>query len=812
MRKLINFAFYFGVFASLTSIIILFATYLAFKPTLPEIKYVDESQLQMPLKVFTKDGILIGEFGEIKRRSIDYDDIPEDIKNAFLAAEDDNFFNHQGISYSGLIRSFIRCLSSSGCQGGGGTITMQVVRGYLLTKEKTITRKIKEIFLALELEGKATKEEIFELYVNRIFLGNRSYGIKAASNTYFNKELDELTIAESATIASMAQLPSRVNPVKNPRRTMQRRNWILSRMLLLKYIDEEQYFQAISEEIKIANNINLYDVDGGHLAEMVRQEVISRYGLKAYTEGWSVYTTLDSKSQNTAKNSLLEQLYAYDKRHGWKESDNYSDIFNEQEALSLSLLDLDFLFNNEYTNNIDLDSNLISNKILSIFDLYPYYNSHIKSIVIDVKENEFLAINNNFEVIKVNWSNEYEWARKRISIDELGSKPKNFNDILNFGDFVYLKINEGFYTLDQIPEAEASLISINPKSSEIIAYVGGKNFMASNFDRVKLSFPQSGSSFKPFIYSTALANGYNLSSIINDAPIVFEDNNLESIWKPQNYTGEFYGPISLRDALTKSVNIVSIKLLREMGLNKTHEYLENFGFSQKRLPNDLSLALGSGNFSPAEMVRAYSVIANNGQISNIHYIDNIQDRFGDTIFSQEEFNKNNKTKDIVAFPWLDTIEMNVNKPYYLLEPIENTERVIDPRVSFLMNDVLEGFMKNGVAGRKSSFLNREDIAGKTGTTNDSISTWFSGYHSNLVTTVWVGTDDFTSLGENEYGSTIALPIWINYMDYKLESLEVSSEEIPENISFVRVNRSSGEVDDDLNGDFYFELFLDENIN
>ena len=812
MRKLINFAFYFGVFLSLTSIIVLSATYLAFKPTLPEIKYVDESQLQMPLKVFTKDGILIGEFGEIKRRSIDYEDIPEDIKNAFLAAEDDNFFNHQGISYSGLIRSFIRCLSSSGCQGGGGTITMQVVRGYLLTKEKTITRKIKEIFLALELEGKATKEEIFELYVNRIFLGNRSYGIKAASNTYFNKELDELTIAESATIASMAQLPSRVNPVKNPRRTMQRRNWILSRMLLLKYIDEEQYSQAISEEIRIVKNINLYDVDGGHLAEMVRQEVISRYGLKAYTEGWSVYTTLDSKSQNTAKNSLLDQLYAYDKRHGWKDPINYSDIFNEQEVLSLSSLDLDFLFYDEYINNIDLDSSLISNKILTIFDLYPFYSSHIRSIVIDVKEDEFSAINNNFEVIKVNWSNEYEWARKRISINELGSKPKNFNDILNFGDFIYLKINDGFYTLDQIPTAEASLISINPKSNEIIAYVGGKNFAESNFDRVKLSFPQSGSSFKPFVYSAALANGYNLSSIINDAPIIFEDENLESVWKPQNYTGEFYGPISLRDALIKSVNIVSIKLLREMGLNNTNEYLVNFGFSKNRLPNDLSLALGSGNFSPAEMVRAYSVIANNGQISNMHYINSIEDRFGNTIFSQEEFNINNKTKDIVAFPWLDTIEMNVNRPYYLLEPIENSERVIDPRVSFLINDVLKGFMKNGVAGRKSRFLNRDDIAGKTGTTNDSISTWFSGYHSDLVTTVWVGTDDFSSLGENEYGSTIALPIWINYMDYKLKALETTSEEIPEKISFVRVNKSSGEVDDDSDGDFYFELFLEENIN
>ena len=812
MRKLIDFGFYFGVFISLTSIIVLLATYFVYKPNLPEIKYVDESQLQMPLKVFTQDGVLIGEFGEIKRRSIDYDDIPKDIKNAFLAAEDDNFFNHQGISYSGLVRSFIRCLSSSGCQGGGGTITMQVVRGYLLTREQTITRKIKEIFLALELEGNATKEEIFELYVNRIFLGNRSYGIKAASNTYFNKELNELTIAESATIASMAQLPSRVNPVKNPRRTKQRRNWILSRMLLLNYIDEEQYSQAISEEIKIVKNINIYDVDGGHLAELARQEVISRYGLKAYSEGWSVYTTLDSKSQNKAKSSLIDQLYAYDKRHGWKEPNNYSDIFNEQEIKSLSLLDLDFLFNSEYINNIEYDSSLISNRILSIFDLYPFYNSHIKTIVIDVKDNEFLAINNNFEIIKVNWSNEYEWARKRISINELDSKPKNFNDILNFGDFVYLKINEGFYTLDQIPDAEASLISINPKSGEIIAYIGGKNFEASNFDRVKLSFPQSGSSFKPFIYSAALANGYNLSSIINDAPIVFEDENLESVWKPQNYTGEFYGPISLRDALIKSVNIVSIKLLREMGLNNTHEYLVNFGFSENRLPNDLSLALGSGNFSPAEMVRAYSVIANNGNISNIHYIDTIKDRFGKTIFSQEEFNKNNKTLDIIAFPWLDTIEMNVNKPYYLLEPTENTELVIDPRVSFLMNDVLKGFMKNGVAGRKSRFLNRDDIAGKTGTTNDSVSTWFSGYHSDLVTTVWVGTDDFSSLGENEYGSTIALPIWINYMDYKLESLGTASEEMPEKISFVKVNKITGELDEDLNGDFYFELFLDENIN
>ena len=311
----------------LLAIIIIFASYLYLKPSLPEINLVDESELQMPLKVFTKDGVLIGEFGEIKRRSTGYDDIPNDIKNAFLAAEDDNFFNHQGISYTGLIRSFVRCLSPSGCEGGGGTITMQVVRGYLLSREQTIERKLKEIFLALELEGKLDKEEIFELYVNRIFLGNRSYGIEAASNTYFNKGLSDLSISESATIAAIVQLPSRINPIKDKRRTIQRRNWILSRMLLLKYINTDEYQEAISEEITIAKNINLYDVEASYIAELVRQEVISRYGLNAYKQGWSVFTTIDSNSQRIAKESMMKELYLYDKRHGWREPLNFAGVF-----------------------------------------------------------------------------------------------------------------------------------------------------------------------------------------------------------------------------------------------------------------------------------------------------------------------------------------------------------------------------------------------------------------------------------------------------------------------------------------------------
>lgn len=812
MQTLARISFFSGIFICILGILSILGTYLALKPSLPEIKYVDESELQMPLRVYTKDGVLIGEFGEIKRRSITFDKIPKDIKNAFLAAEDDNFFNHQGISYTGLIRSFIRCLQSSGCQGGGGTITMQVVRGYLLTREQTVIRKIKEIYLALELESNIGKQEIFELYVNKIFLGNRSYGIEAAANTYFDKGLADLDVSESATIAALAQLPSKVNPVKNPRRTELRRNWILSRMLLLGYINQDEYENAISQEIKIAKNINLYAVDAQHLAELVRQEVIDRYGLRAYKEGWSVYTTIDSSSQNIANQSMLDEMYIYDKRHGWREPDNYEDMFNNQEAESLKNQELDIILNDTYFGDDYLDENNIANKVSSLFDLYPYVRTHLKALVLRVSDNEIILLDENFEFKTVQWSNEYSWARKKISIDQLDIRPQGFNDIVSFGDFVYLKVNNDFYSLDQIPEAEASLISINPDSGEIIAYIGGKNFNESNFDRIRLSFPQSGSSFKPFIYSSAFANGYNLSSLINDAPIVFVDENLESAWRPQNYTGEFYGPLSLREALTKSVNIVSIKLLRELSIDKAHEYIEKFGYDQSRLPKDLSLALGSGNFSPAEMVRGYSVIANDGFISDMHFVDTIQDRFGDIIFSHNDYNLQKNNNELNAFPWLDTVEMNIKRPYNILKPLNKKERVIDARISYLMKDVLKGFMKNGVAGRKSKFLNREDIGGKTGTTNDSVSTWFSGFHDDLVTTVWVGTDDFSSLGKDEFGSTIALPIWLNYMDYKLRTLEISKEAIPEDISFVRVNKSTGEIDNDSKDDFYFELFLEENVN
>ena len=812
MHKIFKYLAYFGVLMCVFAITAIISINFYLRPTLPEINLVDQSELQMPLKVYTKDEKLIGEFGEIKRRAISYQEIPDDIKNAFLAAEDDNFFNHQGISYTGLLRSLLRCLRPSGCEGGGGTITMQVVRGYLLTREQTIIRKLKEIFLALELESNLEKEEILELYVNRIFLGNRSYGIQAAANTYFDKSLSELNISESATIAALAQLPSRVNPVKDPRRTLQRRNWILSRMFRLNYISEDEYKESISENILIANNINLYDIDAGYIAELVRQDIVNRYGLRAYKEGWSVYTTLNSESQRVSKESMMKELFLYDKRHGWRNKENFSNIFNDNQKQNLDELNLDFLYKGRYFNDIDLDDNDITNQISNIFNLFPYYKTHTKAIVIKVDEKKITCINQSLDVINVTWSNEYLWARPQESVDRLGAKPDGFKDILEFGDFIYLKNIDDFYVLDQIPNIESSIISIDPNSGEIIAYHGGKNFNSSNFDRVRLSYPQSGSSFKPFIYASGLANGYNLSSLINDAPIAFEDENLESVWRPQNYTGEFYGPISLREALTKSVNIVSIKLLRELGIDQSKKYLEKFGYDYSRLPNDLSLALGSGNFSPAEMVRAYSVIASNGYIPDIHYVHKILDRNGNIIFSHEDYLEQLKNINVNAFPWLDTLEMNIKSPYYILKPLNKKEQVIDERISYLIKDTLEGFMRNGVAGRKSAFLRRNDIGGKTGTTNDSVSTWFSGFHKDLVTTVWVGTDDFTSLGENEYGSTIAMPIWLSYMSNELKKLEVSNKKIPEDISFVRVSKLTGNVEKESTGNDYFELFLDENIN
>ena len=390
--------------------------------------------------------------------------------------------------------------------------------------------------------------------------------------------------------------------------------------------------------------------------------------------------------------------------------------------------------------------------------------------------------------------------------------PSNFYDILRSGDLINLTEIDGQNYLDQVPEAEAAFISLNPNNGAVKAYMGGLNFSKSNFDRVKQSFPQAGSSFKPFIYTSAFSNGYKASDKINDAPIIFEDSNLESSWRPENYTGKFYGPIRLREALVQSVNLVSIKLLREMGIPLSHDFLSKFGFSKSRLAPDLSLALGSSSFSPAEMARAYAILVNSENPKDPFYIEKIVDRNGKIIFTHPlngEVNKNKKS--IEAFPWFKTQLTEDIEPFLLLSPLEKNLKPIDPRISFITKDILREALSRGSNAKRVKILNRNDIAGKTGTTNDAISTWFSGFHNNLVSTVWIGTDDFSSLGDNEFGSSIALPVWVDFMKTALVDLPEDNWKAPKGISYVRVDRESGKPTSEKSENSFFELFLDEDV-
>ena len=807
--KIINSSLTVALVGTLLSIFLIGGGYFLLKPDLPEINLVDEDVLQIPLKVYSADEVLIGEFGDQKRRTIEFRDIPNNLKNAFLAAEDDQFFQHRGIRVPSLIRAFYQMVRSGEVVSGGGTISMQVVRGYLLSREQKIVRKIKEIYLAFELESVASKEEILSLYLNTIFLGNRSYGVEAAANQYFAKSINELTLAEAALIASSAQLPSRINPIRSPDRSLVRRNWILSRMFKLGYIGRAQYLLAKDEPIFLSKLQTRFSLDGRYIAEIARQALIDRYGLSVYKDGLSVYTTIDSKLQKAALESINKNLYLYDKRHGWREPINLSNRIPEIVFTELRNQNTNILYE---TSNLQDELGMNQLFISIIRDYFENSNNldkHIGGIVIDVKPERIIYLSNSFKLESLSWNDQYKWARRKINIDKLGPVPTNFYDILRSGDFIYLTNIDGKNYLDQIPEAEAAFISVNPIDGAIKTYIGGLNFSKSNFDRVRQSYPQAGSSFKPFIYTSAFANGYNASDKINDAPIVFEDSNLESSWRPENYTGKFYGPIRLREALVQSVNLVSIKLLREMGISDTQAFLTRFGFEKSRLAPDLSLALGSSSFSPAEMVRAYSILANPENPKDPFFIDKILNRQGDVIYEHSSTSEKINSQDSVdAFPWFQTRIADEIKPFFLLPPMSNLSDPIDPRVTFITKDILREAISRGSNARKVAVLKRDDIAGKTGTTNNAISTWFSGFHNKLATTVWIGTDDFSSLGDNEFGSSIALPTWVDFMKTALEELPNETWKSPEGLSYVRVDKGTGRPTDETSKNAYFELFLE----
>ena len=735
---------------------------------LPDENKIRDIDLQIPLKIFTADKKLIGEFGEKRRTALEFDSIPVHYVNAVLAAEDDDFFNHSGVSYLGLVRSLYRLAISGRVQGGGSTITMQVAGNYLTSRDINIFRKIKDIFLAYRLEKTYSKEEIFEFYVNRIFFGNRAYGIAAASEVYYGASIKELNLAQWAMIASLPKAPSSINPLVNPKRALIRRNWVLGRMLELGFIYQEQYDLAIKAPLTATYHGLVSEVSAPYLAESIRRSMIQEYGLDAYKEGFEVYTTLDSKKQNTANAAIKNGLELYDKRHGFRDPENYLTSFPDF-FFELSL-DERLYFINSNQDEEPLE------EALKLLNGLNNTQSRFPALVINLNE-ELQVIGFDKTIYSLQWSDEYNWARPYINENRRGPRPKGFSDILENGDLVWIQrgISKESFSLSQIPDAQGALVSLDPKSGAVEAWVGGYDFFLSKFDRVSQSSPLLGSNFKPFLYSAALEDKFTASSLINDAPIVFEDIALEDKWRPRNASGKFYGPTRLREGLLQSRNLVSIRLLRELGVEKARSYAEKFGFEKSRLPADLSLALGTASLSPLKNATAFSVFANGGKKVDSYFIDKIINRNGNIIFQK--------------------------KPS---QPVQ----VIDERVAFIIKDILQEAGRRGTA-KKIKELDRADFSGKTGTTNEAESTWFTGFNDSLVTTVWIGFDQPRSLGNREFGSSIALPIWLDFIKNNLEELPLNISIPPRGIVAVKIDKITGKRVGDDSSNSIFEYYLEE---
>ena len=743
---------------------------------LPDEEEIRDIELQVPLKIYTVDLKLIGEFGEKRRTALQFKNIPTHYINAVLAAEDDAFFEHSGVSYSGLIRSVYRLLSSGRIQGGGSTITMQVAGNYLTSRDVSLFRKIKDIFLAYRLERTYSKEEIFEFYVNRIFFGNRAYGIAAASEVYYGKSLNQLNLAQWAMIAALPKAPSSINPLVNPRRALSRRNWILNRMLDLNFIHIEQFNLAIEAPLTATYHGLVSEVEAPYVSETIRRFMIQQYGLGAYREGYEVYTSIDSSMQSAATLSIAEGLGEYDRRHGFRKPENLNDLF-PQEFSEMNLdSQLNFIAQELERDNEEIIDQSNLDRVTNFLKEFTETNNRFPAVVLNT-DNGLKVLLKNGDVISIPWSERMDWARPFINENRRGAKPKSYKDLLLFGDLVWIQEEKvtGELFLTQIPDLQGSLVSIDPNSGSIKALVGGYDFFLSKFNRAEQSSPLLGSNFKPFLYASAFSEGFTASTLINDAPIIFEDEALEEKWRPRNASGKFYGPTRLREGLLQSRNLVSVRLLRDLGVEKAISYAQKFGFDKSRLPADLSLSLGTASLSPLMNAAAYSVFANGGKAVEPYFIEEIIDRNGDVVFQREK-------KDL--------------------------QQVIDPRIAFLISDILQEASTRGTA-RKVSELKRRDFAGKTGTTNDAESTWFTGYNNSLVTTVWAGFDQPRSLGNREFGSSVALPIWLSFTKEIIDQIPVNNTLPPEGLSIIKIDKSTGNRADKETKNSIFEYYLEE---
>ena len=762
--KIVKYGLILGIIGALAASAALAFAYYHLEPELPSIDNLRDVRLQVPLKVYSRDRKLIAEFGEKRRNPLRYDEFPERMVQAFLSAEDANFFSHPGVDYRGLLRAGVQLALTGEKKQGGSTITMQVARNFYLSRKKTYTRKLSEIFLALRIERELSKAEILELYLNKIYLGHRSYGVGAAARVYYGKTVDELDLAQTAMIAGLPKAPSSFNPLANPPRAIERRNYVLGRMLDLGFIDRSAHDQAAQQPISASRYAPDIETEAPYIAEMVRADLVERFGQEAYTGGYTVYTTIDSKAQTAANKGVRNALDAYGERHGfYGPEEKLEPLPTEPEALDAALADR------------------------------PSVGQLLAAVVTAVEKDTATVYLGDGESATLTWE-QMKWAQPFINTDRRGAMPKKASDILKPGDVIRVKAvtekEKPAWRLAQIPRAAAALVALDPHDGAIRALVGGYDFYQSKFNRVTQAKRQPGSGFKAFIYSAALENGFTPASLINDAPVVFEDPSLEGAWRPENYSGKFFGPTRLRYALTKSRNLVSIRLLRSMGIENALRHIANFGFDPDELPDNLSLALGSASVTPLQMASAYAILANGGFRVEPYLVQRIEQAGTGVVFE--------------ASPLVVCEDCSADETIANAAP-----RVLDARNRYLMYSMMQDVIRHGTA-TKARELGRKDLAGKTGTTNDQRDAWFNGFNQDLVANAWVGFDDNSKLGRGEVGGKAALPAWMEFMRTALDGLPDREPKMPQGIVTVKIDPRTGARASASAKDAIFETFRAEN--
>jgi len=761
--------------------------YYYVQPGLPAAETIRDIPLQIPLRIFSRDGHLISEIGERRRILVTWNDLPRHVVDAFVAAEDQRFFAHPGIDYRGILRAFFE-LVTTGDPTGGSTLTQQLARDYFLTRERRFARKLREAFLAYKIEQEFTKEQIMALFLNKMFFGQRAYGVAAAAQVYFNKNLADINAAEAATLAGVLPAPSRYNPVYSAANAEMRRGYVLSRMQELGYIDDAAYDDAIAWPIESRLHGAAVELSAPYVAEMVRSEMLKRYGEGTYTDGYQVVTALDSNLQKAANYSLRNGLLEFTRRRGYRGP--IQNLSPDDELLATPFEEWPF-------------------EVRELLEQYAPGGLSVALVTAVNENNSASLIMRGGQTATLPWSG-IRWAKPFVDRETTGAAPETAADVLATGDLIYvMPTTAGTWALAQVPEAQGAVVSVDPLDGAVGALTGGFDFTTSKFNRARQAYRQPGSSFKPFIYSAALEHGNTPATVVLDAPVVINSSELEAVWRPINYSGRFYGPTRMREALVRSMNLVSVRLLLfETGVGNAVRHIEKFGFGGAALPHNGSLALGGGAASPLDMAQGYAVLANGGHAVKPYVIDAIYGPDGETLYRAEPavvcdecvpaeepgFLFDDEDVDEMTLEEMAEIS-TVYRPDATVSPelfadVKLAPEAISPQNAFLVQDMMRDVVRRGT-GRRAMALGRTDLSGKTGTSNDRRDAWFGGFNGDLAAVVWVGYDDDLPLGPGEEGSRTALPIWVEFARIALKGVPEKEMPMPEGIVSVLIDRETG---------------------